>query len=124
MSSHKKNRGSDHQASQSQRSESQRSGSQRSQSQHSKSQGHDGQSSTCVNVGHAERELSMIGGSILAVCGLLRGSLSGLALAAVGGALIYRGHTGHCQLYAALGQNTAEQDDQQAARSDKHLQHA
>ena len=66
----------------------------------------------------------MIGGSILAVCGLLRGSLSGLALAAVGGALIYRGHTGHCQLYAALGQNTAEHDDQHASRPAKQFQHA
>jgi uncharacterized membrane protein len=62
----------------------------------------------CVNVGEAERQASMVGGTILAVCGLLKGSMSGLALAAIGGALIYRGHTGHCQLYQALGHSTAE----------------
>lgn len=63
----------------------------------------------CKNVGEAERQASMVGGTILAVCGLLKGSMSGLALAAIGGALIYRGHTGQCQLYKALGHSTAEE---------------
>jgi uncharacterized membrane protein len=61
-----------------------------------------------INVGEMERQASMIGGTVLAVCGLLRGSLSGLALAAIGGGLIWRGHTGHCEMYHALGMNTAE----------------
>jgi uncharacterized membrane protein len=61
-----------------------------------------------VNVGETERQASMWGGTVLAVCGLLKGSFSGLALAALGGALIYRGHTGHCHVYEALGHNTAE----------------
>jgi uncharacterized membrane protein len=68
-----------------------------------------GECDSCVNVGAAEREASMIGGTILAVCGLLKGSVSGLALAAIGGALIYRGHTGRCQLYQALGHSTADE---------------
>ncbi len=62
-----------------------------------------------INVGKAERELSIVGGSVLAVCGLLRGSLSGLALAAIGGALIWRGHSGHCQMYKAMGTDSSEQ---------------
>ena len=38
--------------------------------------------------------------------GLSRESLGGLALAAVGGSLLYRGLSGHCSLYAALGVST------------------
>src|SRR5687768_3248499 len=55
-----------------------------------------------LNVNEAERHLSLIGGSALVLCGLLRGSASGLVLAAVGGGLIYRGATGHCHVYEAL----------------------
>jgi uncharacterized membrane protein len=61
-----------------------------------------------ANVNESERQFSLIGGTALAVCGLLRGSLSGLALAAIGGALIYRGVTGHCHLYEALDYSSAE----------------
>jgi hypothetical protein len=63
-----------------------------------------------VNVGETERQLSMIGGTALAVYGLLRPSLSGLALAVIGGALIWRGHTGHCDMYEKLGYSSAESD--------------
>jgi len=51
--------------------------------------------------------MSMIGGTVLAAYGLLRGSFSGLALAAIGGALIWRGHTGHCEMYHMLGHSSA-----------------
>src|ERR1044071_550082 len=61
-----------------------------------------------TNVGENERQISMIGGGVLAAYGLLRGSLSGLALAALGGALLWRGYTGHCEMYHALGYSTAE----------------
>jgi uncharacterized membrane protein len=61
-----------------------------------------------VNVGDGERALSALGGSALALYGLTRGTLGGLALAAVGGALLYRGLSGHCDCYAALGISTAE----------------
>jgi len=61
-----------------------------------------------INVGDFERQVSMWGGTVLAVYGLLRGSFSGLTLAAIGGALIWRGHTGHCEMYHMLGHNTAE----------------
>jgi uncharacterized membrane protein len=61
-----------------------------------------------INLGDTERWLSMIGGGSLVGLGLWRGGLSGLALAAAGGALAYRGFSGHCSLYQALGLNTAE----------------
>jgi len=60
-----------------------------------------------VNVGRSERLPSLLGGGLPAAFGLSRGTLGGLALAAVGGGLIYRGATGHCHLYGALGLNTA-----------------
>jgi len=53
--------------------------------------------------------LSAVGGGVLALLGLSRRSLGGLALAAVGGSLVYRGVTGHCSMYQALGVNTADQ---------------
>src|SRR5439155_25922665 len=43
------------------------------------------------------------GGGALAVYGLARRSLGGLVLAALGGLLAYRGITGHCDAYEALG---------------------
>jgi uncharacterized membrane protein len=60
-----------------------------------------------VNVGQAERWASAIGGGALAVYGLTRGSAGGFVLALVGGALMYRGASGHCDMYAATGINTA-----------------
>lgn len=60
-----------------------------------------------VNVGDAERWASVVGGGLLAAYGLSRSSLGGLALAALGGCMVYRGATGHCHLYGALNVNTA-----------------
>lgn len=60
-----------------------------------------------VNVGPNERALSTVGGAVLAGLGLSRGNLMGLVLAAAGGALVYRGVTGHCSAYAAAGVDTA-----------------
>jgi uncharacterized membrane protein len=62
---------------------------------------------TQVNVGGAERWLSLIGGGALIAYGLRRSDIGGLALAALGGSLVYRGATGHCMCYQALGINTA-----------------
>ena len=69
-----------------------------------------------VNVGEAERWASMVGGGLLATCGLLRGSMSGLALAALGGALAYRGYTGHCDAYEALDYSTADEQQKDLHR--------
>ena len=67
-----------------------------------------------VNVGPQERTYSAIAGGALALFGLSRMSLMGLGLAAVGGSLLYRGLTGHCHLYSAMGVNTAGGPSQNA----------
>lgn len=59
------------------------------------------------NVGEAERLVSSAVGAGLVAIGLMRKSLGGLALAAVGGSLLHRGVTGRCQLYKALNFSTA-----------------
>ncbi|MBB6098368.1 putative membrane protein [Deinobacterium chartae] len=60
------------------------------------------------NVGQTERMISVAGGSALALMGLRRRGLGGLLLATIGGFLIYRGSTGSCPAYSALGMNTSE----------------
>jgi uncharacterized membrane protein len=60
-----------------------------------------------VNVGQTERTASAIGGALLAGLGLAKGGFDGLLLMALGGALAYRGYSGHCAAYAAAGINTA-----------------
>jgi uncharacterized membrane protein len=62
-----------------------------------------------ANVGDYECLVPAIGGLLLALYGLSRRSPAGLGLALLGGALFYRGVTGHCQVYQALGINTASQ---------------
>jgi len=63
-----------------------------------------------VNVGSSERNVSLASGAILAIAGLSRRDVPGLLLAGIGGSLMYRGATGHCSAYQALGVNTAEGD--------------
>src|SRR5436309_1141601 len=58
------------------------------------------------NLSETERIVSLAGGSLLALVGLSRRSIPGLAVAAVGGALIQRGATGYCALYEKLGVDT------------------
>jgi uncharacterized membrane protein len=60
-----------------------------------------------VNVGQTERWGSALVGGAMAIYGLTRRTWSGAVLALVGGTLIYRGSTGHCHMYEALGVNTA-----------------
>src|ERR1051325_8669664 len=66
-----------------------------------------GQTGSSINVGQTERWISALGGGALALYGLTRGSLGGVALALVGAALVQRGYTGHCNLYEAIGYNTS-----------------
>ncbi|MCW3100471.1 MAG: cyclase/dehydrase [Chthonomonadaceae bacterium] len=61
-----------------------------------------------ANVGSMERLLSLASGSVLVLYGLSRRSAGGLALAAAGGGLFYRGATGHCDVYSKLKISTAE----------------
>ena len=60
------------------------------------------------NVGQGERTISLMAGAILAGLGLSRGGLSGLAMLGMGGALAFRGATGHCSEYQAMGVDTTE----------------
>jgi uncharacterized membrane protein len=55
------------------------------------------------NVSSAERWLSMVAGGVLAAYGLKRRETPGGAAAIAGAALLYRGATGHCHAYSALG---------------------
>ena len=72
--------------------------------------------SSQINVNDVERRYSLLGGAVLAGYGLLRGSLSGLALAAIGGGLIYRGVTGHCHMYETLEFSSADAGDDRQSR--------
>ena len=61
-----------------------------------------------TNVGGIERLISVASGSALLLYGLSRRSAGGLALASVGGALLLRGATGHCQVYSKLKISTSD----------------
>jgi len=60
-----------------------------------------------VNIGRIERWLSMAAGGALAAYALKRRTVPGATAALAGAALLYRGATGHCDLYQALGVNRA-----------------
>jgi uncharacterized membrane protein len=55
------------------------------------------------NVGDRERWVSAVAGGALALWGLRRASLGGLAAALAGAGLAWRGLRGWCNVYAALG---------------------
>jgi uncharacterized membrane protein len=61
------------------------------------------------NVGNAERVVSALAGGLLAMWGLRRRGTLGYSAAAFGGELLYRGVSGHCHAYDALGVSTHEQ---------------
>jgi uncharacterized membrane protein len=60
------------------------------------------------NVAFQERIISSVAGALLTAYGLSTDRRGALPLAGLGGALLYRGMTGHCHLYGALGMNTAK----------------
>jgi uncharacterized membrane protein len=64
-----------------------------------------------VNVGRAERWISIAAGSALAAYGARRGDMQGGLAAIAGAALLYRGSTGHCPINAAVGRDTAHGED-------------
>ena len=64
--------------------------------------------SSYTNVSHPERWFSIVSGAALAAYGLTRRSLKGMLLAGAGGALVWRGASGHCTIYKSLGISTAE----------------
>lgn len=71
-----------------------------------------------VNVGSDERQLSLIAGATILVGGTLLASTRSFLVAAVGLGLIYRGMTGHCLGYDALGISTAEESTPRGVTSE------
>jgi len=71
-----------------------------------------------INVGEVERWTSTIAGTLLVAHGLRRANFGGLALALIGGGLIYRGVTGHSEIYQALHIDTS---DKHQARETGHI---
>ena len=63
-----------------------------------------------VNVGSSERFFSTLLGGLLTVYGLRRRGRAGFGMALVGGKLLYRGTTGHCLAYRALGISTSSDE--------------
>ena len=64
-----------------------------------------------INVGTAERVASVVGGALLSYYGLRKPNIGGLALAAVGGAMLYRGTTGYCPINSTFGRDTSSSKD-------------
>jgi uncharacterized membrane protein len=64
--------------------------------------GHDG-----INVGKYERIASAVGGGALVGYAIKSRSKAGIALGLIGAGLLYRGATGQCEAYRALGVDTA-----------------
>jgi uncharacterized membrane protein len=60
-----------------------------------------------INLSAVERWLSMAAGGVLTAYGLRRRQTPGGMAALAGAALLYRGATGHCDIYQALGINRA-----------------
>jgi uncharacterized membrane protein len=63
---------------------------------------------TETNIGPIGRWGAVMSGVALAAYGLKRRSLGGAALSLAGAGLVYRGLTGYCQIYQALGINTSQ----------------
>ena len=81
-----------------------------------------------VNVASPERWASAIGGGALAVYGLTRRSPGGLLLSVLGAGMLYRGATGHCNVYEVLGVSTATSREGDARSApvarDVHVEHS
>jgi uncharacterized membrane protein len=73
-----------------------------------------------VNVNQTERMASAVTGGALAVIGIARGGWSGWLLALTGGGLVYRGATGHCGVYQALGIDSVHREQSYASVRHNH----
>lgn len=67
------------------------------------------------NVGEGERWLSVVIGSAVAAYGLKMRSAPGFVMSGIGVVLAWRGATGHCPMYAALGVSTADDERDQVS---------
>jgi uncharacterized membrane protein len=71
-----------------------------------------------ANVGSAERIVSTILGGTLIGYGVKKRSMGGILLGLLGGGLVYRGATGHCETYEKLGINSTGE----AVARDVHIE--
>jgi len=62
---------------------------------------------TSQNVNNIERVASTVAGGALVAYGYKMGGVGGTVLSLLGGGMLFRGTTGHCHMYDALGINTA-----------------
>ena len=62
------------------------------------------------NVNKTERIVSAAAGGGLIAFGIKTGGVTGTLLSVLGGALLFRGATGHCHLYEAAGINTSRDE--------------
>ena len=74
------------------------------------------------NVGKVERIASAVGGGALIAYSLKKGSKMGFLLRLVGGSLLARGASGHCEAYQALGINTAASKENDHVARDFHVE--
>jgi Inner membrane protein YgaP-like, transmembrane domain len=80
-----------------------------------------GNSALEVNVGCSERAISTVAGGFVLLYGLSRLSLTTLVAMTAGGALLYRGLTGHCKVYDALRMSTKDDDSISPARRHRQV---
>ncbi|HET7435465.1 MAG TPA: SRPBCC family protein [Thermoanaerobaculia bacterium] len=73
------------------------------------------ESPTKRNVSDPERWLSVVAGSALAVYGLKRRDIPGIVAGVLGGALVWRGASGHCMVYGSLGLTTVDDSGDQVS---------
>lgn len=69
-----------------------------------------------ANVGNIERIASAVGGGALLGYALMARTRTSIPLGLLGAGLLYRGATGQCEAYRALGINTASAADDDVAR--------
>jgi uncharacterized membrane protein len=73
---------------------------------------------SAINVSAPERWVSALGGAALAALGVKRlvedSRASGVVMTTAAAGLIWRGATGHCNVYASAGINTADSDTRSA----------
>ncbi|CAN5611035.1 SRPBCC family protein [soil metagenome] len=74
-----------------------------------------------LNVTSPERVGSTVAGAGLLLYGISRKSLPGLLLAVLGGALLRRGITGHCEMYQRLGVNSRQLNSESGVRGDRGI---
>ena len=72
---------------------------------------------TTTNVGAAERAVSAIAGGALVAYGIKNGGIGGTLAGLLGGAMLYRGTTGHCHAYEAMGVDTSGNAPEGAGKS-------